>query len=56
MRSHSVNGVTMIVASGDMTLEKVDAIVNAANSRLDHACQHRGLEFPFLRVSLSCFW
>eukprot|EP01115_Flamella_aegyptia_P013227 TRINITY_DN6922_c0_g1_i1.p1 TRINITY_DN6922_c0_g1~~TRINITY_DN6922_c0_g1_i1.p1 ORF type:complete len:236 (-),score=91.00 TRINITY_DN6922_c0_g1_i1:6-713(-) len=32
-----VNGITIQVRHGDMTEEDVDAIVNAANSSLDHA-------------------
>lgn len=31
-----VEGVELISVKGDITLEKVDAIVNAANSRLNH--------------------
>ena len=34
-----VEGVTLQVRHGDMTEEDVDAIVNAANSSLDHACK-----------------
>jgi phosphoribosylformylglycinamidine (FGAM) synthase PurS component len=31
--------VSIQVRHGDMTTEEVDAIVNAANSSLDHACK-----------------
>jgi hypothetical protein len=36
-----VDGVSIQVRHGDMTTEEVGAIVNAANSSLDHACKNK---------------
>lgn len=51
MRETTVNGLTLVVTLGDMTQEKVDAIVNAANSRLDHACTSN--HFVVLKIVLG---
>jgi hypothetical protein len=49
-----VQGIAIQVRHGDMTTEEVDAIVNAANSSLDHACMIELLYCFLLCFSWAC--